>query len=140
MRCRWRWLYRQVLKYSKYFYHSPTHNKCFHYLTTFFCYYSHDLVSALQELGLEGAINVADLMQQMGADNLTGKVSFEQFLQCRLSHKNEIEALGCEEPSRPQVSETWSKFALNYFLILHQSLQVMQRFVQCRQQPPAHKQ
>lgn len=97
-------------------------------------------MSALQELGLEGAINVADLMQQMGADNLTGKVSFEQFLQCRLSHKNEIEALGCEEPSRPQVSETWSKFALNYFLILHQSLQVMQRFVQCRQQPPAHKQ
>nr|CAH0099402.1 unnamed protein product [Daphnia galeata] len=53
---------------------------------------SEDLVSALQELGLEGAINVSDLMQQMGADT-QGKVSYEQFLQCRLSHRTEIEAL-----------------------------------------------
>lgn len=55
-------------------------------------FYSQDLVSALQELGLEGAINVSDLMQQMGADT-QGKVSYEQFLQCRLSHRTEIEAL-----------------------------------------------
>jgi hypothetical protein len=55
-------------------------------------FYSEDLVSALQELGLEGAINVSDLMQQMGADT-QGKVSYEQFLQCRLSHRTEIEAL-----------------------------------------------
>ena len=73
----------------------------------FFFTHSHDLVSALQELGLEGAINVEDLMQQMGADNTQGKVSFEQFLQCRLSHKSEIEALGCDEPTRPQVPGTW---------------------------------
>ncbi|EFX90286.1 hypothetical protein DAPPUDRAFT_309841 [Daphnia pulex] len=53
---------------------------------------SQDLISALQELGLEGAINVSDLMQQMGADT-QGKVSYEQFLQCRLSHRTEIEAL-----------------------------------------------
>ena len=75
-----------------------------------FKFYSQDLVSALQELGLEGAINVEDLMQQMGADNTQGKVSFEQFLQCRLSHKSEIEALGCNESTRPQIPETWSKF------------------------------
>ena len=31
-------------------------------------------------------------MQQMGADT-QGKVSYEQFLQCRLSHRTEIEAL-----------------------------------------------
>ena len=43
-------------------------------------------------MGLEGAINVSDLMQQMGADT-QGKVSYEQFLQCRLSHRTEIEAL-----------------------------------------------
>lgn len=31
-------------------------------------------------------------MQQMGADT-QGKVSYEQFLHCRLSHKTEIDAL-----------------------------------------------
>lgn len=60
----------------------------------------------MQELGLEGAINVSDLMQQMGADT-HGKVSYEQFLQCRLSHKTEIEALREDPASLPQVSSGW---------------------------------
>lgn len=84
MRCRWRWLYRQVQLVLLHY--SQTKSN----LT--FPSYSQDLVSALQELGLEGAINVSDLMQQMGADT-HGKVSYEQFLQCRLSHRTEIEAL-----------------------------------------------
>ena len=70
--------------------------------------YSHDLVSALQELGLEGAINVSDLMQQMGADT-QGKVSYEQFLHCRLSHKTEIEALrdNSGDTNLPQMTGGW---------------------------------
>lgn len=54
--------------------------------------HSRDLIAALQELGLEGAIDVDDLMRQMGADP-KGKVSYQQFLHCRLSHKSEIDAL-----------------------------------------------
>lgn len=68
------------------------------------------MVNALQELGLEGAINVSDLMQQMGADT-HGKVSYERFLQCRLSHKTEIEALrdgqSGNSASVPQISGGW---------------------------------
>ncbi len=93
----------------------------------YFNSYSHDLVSALQELGLEGAINVSDLMQQMGADT-HGKVSYEQFLHCRLSHKTEIEALRDHtgDANLPQMSSGWINtkdlcgkgFVLNSSLIL----------------------
>ena len=50
------------------------------------------MVAALHNLGLDGAINISELMQQMGVD-AAGKVSYEQFLQCRISHESEIDAL-----------------------------------------------
>lgn len=71
--------------------------KLIYYMLVLLC--SQDLISALQELGLEGAINVSDLMEQMGADT-QGKVSYEQFLRCRLTHQSEIDALR-EQPIQP---------------------------------------
>lgn len=74
-----------------------------------FLFYSNDLIAALQHLGLDGAINVDELMQQMGVD-ATGKVSYEQFLQCRLSHESEIDALRIQA-NNPDVHQTkiWSE-------------------------------
>jgi len=65
---------------------------------------SNDLIAALHHLGLDGAINVSELMQQMGVDS-TGKVSYEQFLQCRLSHESEIDALRIQSDN-PDVLQT----------------------------------
>jgi len=67
---------------------------------------SNDLIAALQHLGLDGAINVGELMQQMGVD-ATGKVSYEQFLQCRLSHESEIDALRIQTDN-PDIHQTKS--------------------------------
>ena len=74
-----------------------------------FLNHSQDLVAALQELGLEGTIDVPELMHQMGADSTQGKVSFQQFLQCRLSHKTEIEALRVQShpPGNPS-ADSWA--------------------------------
>ena len=45
-------------------------------------------------------------MQQMGVD-ATGKVSYEQFLQCRLSHESEIDALRIQTDN-PDIHQTKS--------------------------------
>jgi hypothetical protein len=59
-------------------------------------------------LGLDGVVDVDDLMHQMGADT-HGRVSYEQFLQCRLSHKTEIEALRTQNsyPAEPSPALRW---------------------------------
>lgn len=69
-------------------------------------------MTALQELGLEGAIDVSDLMHQMGADSTQGKVSYQQFLQCRLSHKTEIEALRVQTVEPKDLCGNWNKFKI----------------------------
>lgn len=46
-------------------------------------------------------------MHQMGADSTQGKVSYQQFLQCRLSHKTEIEALRIQNVE-PNHREGWA--------------------------------
>lgn len=67
------------------------------------------MINALQELGLDGEVDVDDLMHQMGAGT-NGKVTYDQFLQCRLSHKTEIEALRTQDnyPAETTGSPGWT--------------------------------
>jgi hypothetical protein len=81
-------------------------------------------------------VDVDDLMHQMGADT-HGRVSYEQFLQCRLSHKTEIEALRTQNsyPAEPtpelrwmnskdlasgeiNTSQTYLKFNVNFSILI----------------------